>query len=124
MATRCRASLDQQQLRCTGASVWCSAPRPRLAQARLMRDAYVQWMYAETMAAVQPLFSHAQVTAWATYLDRCWMHPLVILEAWIDGDHTVDSGFVSTSGVCESSHHFWTQHINRQFTQKLPGKAG
>jgi len=93
------------------------------AQARLMRNAFVQWMYAETIAAVQPLFSHAQVTAWATYLDRCWMHPLVILEAWIDGDHTVDSGFVSTSGVCESSHHFWTQHINRQFTQKLPSSA-
>jgi hypothetical protein len=94
-----------------------------VAQARIMRNAFVHWMYAESIAAVQPLFSPEQVTAWATYLDRCWMHPLAILEAWIDGDHTVDSGFVSTSGVCESSHHFWTQHINRQVTQKLPSSV-
>ena len=91
------------------------------AKASMLRDEFVRVIIAAALPHGEraPMWTLETATELVGYLDRCWMYPPFILEAWIDAKGLDQAGYISTTAFCESGHMYWSKFLMHSLSNKI-----
>ena len=82
-----------------------------VAKARELRDEFARFVCLRVAFMRQAPWTVEQGEQLLSYIDRRWMSPPIILEAWIDAKALEQRDFFQTSGAAEASHAFWDKYM-------------
>ena len=92
-------------------------------QARRLFREFARFVWLRMTTMMKPPWTAEQGEMLADYVERRWMHPLVVLRAWIDADALQQRDFFATGGDAEASHAFWDKYMMQAQKNRLISKV-